>query len=624
MEIAKDKNNEINEFCEKYGITLNEQQKQAVQAVDGANLLLAVPGSGKTTVLVARLGYMILCKNIPPEKILAMTYTTAATHDMRERFSSFFGKELGEKLEFRTINGVSEIIIRRYAKKIGKPPFHLVSDDKEKIKTIKTIYTQCTNEFPTENDIIETETAISYIKNMMLREDEIELVFDSIPKIGEMYKTYQAHMKSNRLMDYDDQMVYAYNILKRDEALLREIQEETPYISVDEAQDTSKIQHEIIHLLVGENNNIFMVGDEDQSIYGFRAAYPQALMNFKDDYKNATILLMEHNYRSTETIVSTAAGFIAKNKHRHEKKLISNREKGNPIDFIHVRNRFTQCEHLLEVAQNHDKNTAILYRDNDSAVPLVDMMLRKNIPYKIRNFKAKFFTNKVVLDIISFLKFANNPYDADAFKAIYYKCGYGFNKNTCEWACQKSKRERISIPDALIEQLAKWPRLQRKAYDFSTFISEIKKLSTLGAIDSIYSSKYEDYMEEMHLDFGKIDLLKILAYSEPDQLNFLKRLDELATQLEHNQRSGDDDAIILSTIHSSKGLEYDSVYIMDVYDNLFPSVDAATAKRHPEKADEYQEERRLFYVAITRAKNKLHIMAIDKMHSSFINEISSK
>ena len=228
------------EFCGKFHIQLNQQQSEAVQSVQGPVLLLAVPGSGKTTVLVTRLGYMIYCAGIAPEHILTLTYTVAATHDMAARFRSVFGDGLGERLEFRTINGVCARVIQHYGRLIGKSAFTLVTDDKRTAAMLSSIYQKTEGCFAAAGDIKNVRTLITYIKNRMLDEEEVRgLDQEADFHISEIYRAYCDEMRSRGWMDYDDQMVYAYTILRKNQETLEYFQNQYPYICVDEAQDTS-------------------------------------------------------------------------------------------------------------------------------------------------------------------------------------------------------------------------------------------------------------------------------------------------------------------------------------------------------------------------------------------------
>ena len=272
----------FSDFQKKLPVKLNPQQTQAMQATDGPSLVLAVPGSGKTTMLVARLGYLVLCANVPPERILTVTYTVAACRDMAARFSHFFGEELASRMEFRTINGICAKVILTYGRMIGKTPFSLAGEEANLSGLLSSIYVEAAGSYPTEADLHGIRTLITYIKNMLLTPEEIKDLEKTVDyPLAEIYGKYCTALRSRSLMDYDDQLVYAYKMLKGSPQVLSLFQHTFPYLCVDEAQDTSRIQHEIIKLLASKSRNLFMVGDEDQSIYGFRAAYPRPSLTLK-------------------------------------------------------------------------------------------------------------------------------------------------------------------------------------------------------------------------------------------------------------------------------------------------------------------------------------------------------
>ena len=283
----------------------SEQQKAAVRETEGPVLLLAVPGSGKTTVLVTRLGYMALCRGIDPAHILAVTYTVAATRELRARFTARFPELAGHTPEFRTINGLSSKIIEACGRQRG-PAFALQENAGELAALVGRIYQALNGDYPTDSTIREVRTAITYCKNMMLSADEIAAQDFGLPRFSELYTHYCAALREARQMDYDDQMAYALAILRKQPEILAEFQARYPYLCVDESQDTSRVQHAIIELLAKKTGNLFMVGDEDQSIYGFRAAYPEALLRFSSVWPGAKTLLLEDNYRSTPEILRLA------------------------------------------------------------------------------------------------------------------------------------------------------------------------------------------------------------------------------------------------------------------------------------------------------------------------------
>lgn len=260
------------EFASAHMAALNPQQRAAVEAVHGPVLLLAVPGSGKTTVLITRLGYMTLVCGIPPQSILTMTYTVAATREMRARFAARFGDALAGRLEFRTINGVAARIIALYSRMYNRTPPDLIQNENDTAPLLTRLWQETNHEYPTESTLKDLRTAITYIKNMCLTDDELDALETDIDNLPELYRGYQRALKAGHRMDYDDQLCFALQILRGAPAVAKAFRGRYQYFCVDESQDTSKVQHEIIRVLAQESGNIFMVGDEDQSIYGFRAA----------------------------------------------------------------------------------------------------------------------------------------------------------------------------------------------------------------------------------------------------------------------------------------------------------------------------------------------------------------
>lgn len=613
---------EKEEFLAQYAKHLNENQKKAVQTIKGPVLILAVPGSGKTTVLVNRLGYMLLCEGICPDNILTLTYTIAATNDMSNRFVSIFGEEYKNKLEFRTINGICAKMIQQYAQMIGKPAFDLLSDEKETGRILTTILAKKLSEYPTESDVKSAKTLITYCKNMLLSEEEIQKLGEQegLPLL-EIMKEYNKYLRDNRLMDYDDQMIYAYRLLKGSPQLLEFYQEKYQYICVDEAQDTSKVQHIIIGLLAGKDGNLFMVGDEDQSIYGFRAAYPEALLNFEKDHPKAQVLVMNQNYRSNAKIVAAADLFIQHNRARHKKHMIATQVAQKEIDYIELRSRPNQYSYLNKVARDCSRETAVLYRDNECALPLIDLLDRQKIPYRIKSVDMAFFTHRVVTDVTNIMKFARNPYDTELFMRIYFKCQTYLKKNQAEQMCQISSRKNIPVLDTVDDIYGINGMVKGKCRAFATHLRNMCKESPAKALFRIETPLgYREFLERNHLDGNKLFILKQLANQEVSIGSFLYRLSYLQNMLK-NKRPDEDCPFILSTIHSSKGLEYDQVYMMDACDGVFPNKVVRPSLATPQELKELEEERRLFYVGMTRAKNELHIFKLSDSASCFLKEM---
>ena len=586
-------------FAEKYALKLNRQQEEAVRSVEGNVLLLAVPGSGKTTVLVARLGYALYCLGVAPENILTMTYTVAAAADMRKRFVSLFGEELSGRLAFRTINGVCARIIRQYEQSRGTTAFELLSDESRIAAMLGDICRGVLNEYPADSDIKAIRTKITYVKNMCLKPEEIEALNQEIKGFPSIYRAYVDTMKRQRLMDYDDQLVYAYNILRRCPDILHSLQSRYRYICVDEAQDTSKIQHMIIELLAGPEGSLFMVGDEDQSIYGFRAAYPRALADFSRRRKNARVLLMEQNYRSTRQIVRAADRFIQQNSDRHPKRMTAVRGDGAEVKELTVSSRAGQYAYLLKTAKDCGRETAVLFRDNECALPLIDLLDRSRIPYRCRQMDTSFFTSPVVRDITDIIRFALDQTDGQLFMNLYYKLNARLSKQEAQEAVRRCP-ESMSVLEYLAEDfpLSGFKRKQCRA-----LLTHMNNMLTENAGSAVYRivkyMGYGAYLKQREMGEGKAEILQALGNQEPSPSRLLDRLEELSGII--RSHGSNDSRFILSTIHSSKGLEYDRVFLMDTIDGILPS----------QAADEdralMEEERRLFYVGMTRAKNELNI-----------------
>ncbi len=613
----------FSEFKARYAPFLDPQQEAAVQAVDGPVLLLAVPGSGKTTVLVNRLGYMVLCRNIPPERILTMTYTVASTADMRSRFARLFGEELSQRMEFRTINGVSARIIRHYETNLGRKAFALMTDEQQLTALVGEIYRGQTHQFATDSMIRAIRTCITYIKNMQLPEEEIESLQLEDVKIQPIYREYCKIMRERRWMDYDDQMVYAYRILRKYPSVLRFFQQSHCYLCVDEAQDTSKIQHRIIRLLAADHGNVFLVGDEDQSIYGFRAAYPEALLEFDRVYPNATVLLMEQNYRSTAQIVKAADRFIQRNQSRRPKQMQAKRAVGCEIQVIDVTDRLAQYAYLEKVARSCQTETAVLFRNHDSALPLIDRMSRAGIPYRCRQFDGSFFTHRIVRDITDLIRFAYDPQDGALFLRIYYKLNAGITKAAAESAA-RSGGDIWQVLSSCPE-LSPWSRARCQSLQ-THWKSLPQKRADQAVYQLVHMMGYGDYLDFREVDTSRIAILESIGQAEPNPMRLLYRLDELAL-LAREGSAGPDCPFLLSTIHASKGLEYETVYLADVADDILPACPVAIpGKASVEELRAYEEERRLFYVGMTRAKERLSIFRFRQpsLRSTFTQELFPK
>jgi len=604
------------QFKQKYNIVLNSQQESAVVRTDGQTLLLAVPGSGKTTVIVARLGYMLFCEGIRPENILTMTYNVSAAADMKKRFFDKFGSDYEGRIEFRTINGFCAKVIMQYERMRNTSAFSLI-DEGRVTKIIRAIYLDMTREYPSESTVKELKTRLVYCRNMILPADEIKKIKVGETDFYEFFTRYRDYKNSNRIMDYDDQLEFALKILVKNPDILGYYQNKFRYISIDEAQDTSKIQHMIIRLLAGKYRNIFMVGDEDQSIYGFRAAYPQALLEFKKIYPEGEILLMEKNYRSTRDIVARANQFIKRNRQRHDKNMCADSTVDIPVKAIVLKDAKYQYNYIMKMIENSDEELAVLYRNNESALPVIDLFEKNGITYRLKENDGVFFSVNCIYDILSILMFAFTPDDASLFLEFYYKIGLKIKKDIITQSLVAHKNSKSSFFRTLEKNkgLEKWH--YKKILETEKHFNHLKRLNSFQAVVYILGKmEYAKYMKSKGLDDSKIKTLLALASQNPELPLFLMRMKELK-EIVSAGSTDPDSRVILSTIHSSKGLEYDNVLLIDVRDGIFP----VSAVSEEDEADlnetmrnELEEERRLFYVGVTRARKRLEIFDYEAAH----------
>ncbi len=601
---------------------LNPQQRAAVAAVDGPVLLLAVPGSGKTTVLITRLGYMTEVCGIAPESILTMTYTVAATQEMRARFAARFGEAEAARMEFRTINGVAARIIALYSRMYGRTPPDLLQSESETTPLLLQLWQSINHEYAAESTLKELRTAITYIKNMCLTDAELDELETDLENLPELYRAYQQALKARHKMDYDDQLCFALQILNGAPAVAAAFRKRYRYFCVDESQDTSRVQHEIIRVLAQQSGNLFMVGDEDQSIYGFRAAYPQALMDFEKTYPGARVLLMEENYRSREPILAAANRFVARNRYRRPKTIAPTQGAGEPIRVVEVRRRADQLAFLFAEAQHCEVETAVLFRNHESALPIIDLCERRGVPYGCKAVEQTFFTNKIVRDVADIFALAARPDDADTFLRCYFKFGVLVTRAQALYAAGQARQYGQGCWTALINEDSIRPRTRAAMAEVAAGLARLPRMAAGDAVRFLTDQLgYGKYLDKNGMDRAKLAVLEMLGAQEPTPRRLLRRLAELRTIVqEHVTPPGC--KFLLSTIHSAKGLEYDRVILLDVLDGILPAKPELCC-RTPAETRQYEEDRRLFYVAMTRARQELVLFDCTAERSSFAQEVLS-
>lgn len=574
---------------------LTEKQFQAANHINGPCLVLAVPGAGKTTMLLKRIN--ILEKYIDPSHILSLTFSKTQANDMKIRYN-------GLKTNFMTIHAFCYLIIRNYYKKKNRRIKILESDDLyNKYNLIKQIYLNINGKIISSEDLDDFFSHVGYMKNSM---DDISYLKNSqIKNIEKVYIAYEKFKKENFYIDFDDMQVIALKLLNEDNRLLRSVKSKYKYIQLDEGQDTSLIQFNILEKIVYPENNLMVVADDDQSIYSFRAANPDYLLNFKKIYPDSKILTMDENHRSQANIVIGSKNFINQNQNRFKKDLYTNHPATTPIRLARLKNSKDAYKYIISHLDSN-KKTAILYRNNISSLNMVSFLLKDNRDFSINNGSYDFFDSKILKDIINIISFSEDFDDVELFSNIYYMIKTYLNREDIEKLNQKPIN--YDIFDYLHEIVddEKSYNLMRKEKEFKY----LRKLNLDKKIAYIYSNMgYRDYIKVFSNKYYEVIINKAL-YVE-SLINFTKGLKDLDQFYEKklifekilNKRN--DSNLILSTIHKSKGLEYDDVFVIDLIENEFPML--------LDMNDNYmriEEERRMFYVAMTRARSNLYLLSL--------------
>ncbi len=615
----------LDRIREEHNIILNPQQEKAVFTIEGANLLLAVPGSGKTTVIILRIGNMLYNHGVNPEEILALTFSVAAANDMKQRFLSIFGKKYINKLNFRTIHSFAYQVIRDYEQLKNTKAFDVCENNSH---IIKQIYLELNNEYIGEDTLREITRKITYCKNMMLKKNEIDSLSIAGCDFGEIYMAYESYKINNRLMDYDDMLTYSYHILRQNKSILDNLKNRFKYFNIDEAQDISVVQHEIIRLLVGDDGNIFMVGDEDQSIYGFRGANPKMLLDFEKTYKNSKVLLMQQNYRSTKSIVVAADRFIKQNKSRYDKSMFCVNEEGTKVQRRNLVDLKDQYEYIVELIKMEKKgfennSIGILFRNNESVIPIVDVLLKENISFSVRENKSGFFSHFILEDIKAYLSFARDFGDIDAFEKIYFKLDCYISKQMFDYVKDNYRgnvfNTLLDFP-GLYDSNIKMILQRREDFEKLRSLNAVEVIGfiewDMGYVESINGLAGRGFVKEALLQ--KLSVLRSIGASLGEGCvpeDIFSRLDVIEEVMGCSRST--DNRVTLSTVHSSKGLEFDRVVLVDLLEGQFPSGESVRLRDEGDLSL-FEEEVRLFYVAVTRARQDLLLLCSNVFNSRLV------
>ena len=602
--------------------TLNEMQKKAVLKTDGPVLILAGAGSGKTTVLVNRIAYIIETKNVRPYNIMAITFTNKAANEMKERVSRVVG-DLSRDMWLCTFHSACVRILRSHISLLGFTNDFVIYDTSD----TKTVLKDCYKDLDIDEKNYPyklVSSVISNAKDDLQDPDTFRLVHANdfrMNRICDIYELYQKKLKSNNAVDFDDILVFAVKILADNPDVLQKYQDRFKYIMVDEYQDTNNAQYMLISMLAQKHENICVVGDDDQSIYKFRGANIQNILNFEDTFSDTCVIKLEQNYRSTSTILDAANAVIHNNHARKDKSLWTQNEVGDKIK-LHI--GYNERDEALYIANEIEKqkssgtslsDIAILYRTNAQSRVIEDLLMRNAIPYKVVG-GLRFYDRKEIKDIIAYLRLILNQNDDVSLGRIINEPKRSIGKTTLDKIYEIALDFGVSSFE-VVRYANQYPSLSRSAVklvEFAELILSLKKAShTLPLVE---------FVEKVIADTGYSAMLiaenSVEAKTRLDNLGeFLSAVSEyqkseenptLAGFLENAALISDldgydetDDLVVLMTIHSAKGLEFPTVFLTGMEEGLFPSA------RSMEKIDDLEEERRLCYVAITRAKKQLYI-----------------
>lgn len=602
---------------------LNDRQKEAVEATEGPLLVLAGAGSGKTTVLVNRIAYMISEKNIAAWNILAITFTNKAANEMKERIEGLIGN-IANNMWIGTFHSVCVKILRTCIDLLGYNRDFIIYDTAD----TRTVMKECLRElnideksFPHRNVL----SIISNAKNDLMDAPTFENAYRNdyrMSIISKIYYRYQTKLRKNNALDFDDIILNTVKILSENPDVLMKYRDKFKYILVDEYQDTNNSQYLLINLLASEHRNLCVVGDDDQSIYKFRGANINNILNFKDDFPEVKRVTLDRNYRSTQNILDTANSIIEHNNGRLGKSLWTSHGEGEKVFVYTGTNEYDEARFIArEVKKLFDKtgsfsDFAVLYRTNAQSRVIEEMLMRESIPYKVLS-GLRFYDRKEIKDVIAYLRVIYNPNDDVSLARIINEPKRKIGNATLERARNIAEEHDTSIFD-VISHADDYPEFKtaiKKLLDFCEIINSLIKLRDAVALNELVTRVLNDtgYMPALMLEDTTESKTRIENIGE-----FMS----VVAEFEKNEETGNtlgeflesitlvsdvdgydenEDAVVLMTIHSAKGLEFPTVFLSGLEEGLFPGQRAINSE------EDIEEERRLCYVAITRAKQRLYI-----------------
>ena len=598
---------------------LNPMQRKAVEKTEGPCLVIAGAGSGKTKVLTYKVAYLIQQKDVKPWNILAITFTNKAANEMKERVTALVGDQIND-IWLGTFHSICVRILRRFIDRLGFDTSFVIFDTTDQ----KTLVKSCLKDLNIDNKMFTEKSVLNEIsnaKNEMIEPDEYEEKFGSDYRkkvIGNIYHLYQQRLKENNAIDFDDIINFTIKILQNNADVIEYFSEKFKYILVDEYQDTNKSQFTLVSLLASRYGNVTAVGDNDQSIYSFRGADITNILNFERDFPGTEIIKLEQNYRCTGNILKAANAVIKHNDAKYEKKLWTENEEGKLPSIYCGEDEYqeasyivTQINHLKREEYFKNSDFAILYRMNSQSRAIEDILRREDIPYKIIG-GLKFYERKEIKDTISYLRLVANQSDNLSFQRIINEPKRGVGKTSLEKIDQISKENNISYYEVIKEADKYIPKIYEATRQFVNTIEELKslELSVSEIITKVLKmSGYTDALKnentiEAESRIQNIEELITVANEfekEAADKSLVEFLNSISLSSDTDNIEETDDMVTLMTLHSAKGLEYPVIFLVGMEEGIFPGYKSIGEQK------ELEEERRLCYVGVTRAKENLFL-----------------
>lgn len=594
---------------------LNENQLKAVNHLDGPCMVLAGPGSGKTRVITYRIANMVVNKNIKPTSILAISFTKASSIEMKNRALSLSNDFRMNKVTYGTFHSVFFRILRYFE----NYNIESILDEKTKRIGLKNILKGLNIENADDDETIgQVINEISYVKNELMDKRDFKsevLTNDEFIKVYNFYEEYKQQMNK---IDFDDMLIKTYELLKNNKAALDRVRSVYRYILVDEFQDINKVQFEALKLIANPSNNIFVVGDEDQSIYGFRGSRPDFLLEFEEYFSNTKKVLLDINYRSKGEIIDIANRLIEKNTNRYEKVIKCGQGNGAKVNYISPEDSEEEAVYIAKdiknkIQEDYTEYTdfAVIYRTNIQSRALVDVFMDMRIPFVVKDSIVTIYDHWAAQDILAYLRIGVNPNSNKDWIRIINKPFRYISKDNLNLI-----KDEPDFINSLINKCDLHPKQVKTINDLDIDISYVKGLNPKNAISYIRTTlDYDRYI----LDYcanRKIKtngLIEILNELESSATNFktiqeyLEHIERVKSEIVDNKNNKETDGVIFTTMHSAKGLEFKNVYIIGANEGTIPHEKSYEIDDEEKKNDQIEEERRLMYVAITRAEENICI-----------------